>query len=274
MDRFISLLRLSTGFVLVALVSLVFGVVMVGLLPWRRARLDVFNVYGTITGYIVIRLAGVRVRVNNRERLKQGFPAIYAGNHTSTLDAFLSFYLSPIGTTGVVKKEIARIPFFGQIYWLSGNLMIDRKDKEGAIATLKAVVEFVRRYKLGFWIMPEGTRSRDGRLLPFKTGFVHLAIDMGLPIVPLVYHGVYKNWEKGTFRFRPMTVDVDVLEPIDTSKWRKETAQQHADEVHGLFVQALRDDQKPLAAPAGAARVRELHPAADEGASQPAAQLA
>jgi 1-acyl-sn-glycerol-3-phosphate acyltransferase len=213
-------------------------------------RLELFNLYGKLTGWVVIRLAGVTPHVNHRERLKQTHPAVYIGNHTSTLDAFVSFWISPMGATGVVKKEIALIPFFGQIYWLSGNLMINRKDKEGAVEVLKEAVAFVRKYKLGFWIMPEGTRSKDGRLLPFKTGFVHLAIDMGLPIIPIVSHGAHKNWEKGTFRFKPMTLDIDVLEPIDTSTWTHENAQAHAQAVHERFVQALHEDQRPLPQPA------------------------
>ena len=92
-----------------------------------------------------------------------------------------------------------------------------------------------------------GVGGRDGRLQPFKTGFIHLAIDMGLPIVPMVWHGAYKNWEKGTFAFKPMTLDIDVLEPIDTSTWKHETTRDHAQYVHDLFVAALREDQKPLA---------------------------
>jgi 1-acyl-sn-glycerol-3-phosphate acyltransferase len=248
MQRLVSLTRLSVGFVLMALISLAFGTVMLVLFPFRRLRLDLFNIYGTIVGRMIIWLAGVTPRVSHKERLKKAFPAIYIGNHTSTLDAFIFFWLSPLGVTGVVKREITLIPFFGQIYWLSGNLLINRRDKQGSIATLKKVVEFVRQYKLGFMIMPEGTRSKDGRLLPFKTGFVHQAIDMGLPIVPTVLHGVYKNWEKGTFNFVPMTVDIEVLEPVDTSKWKHETAQEHADAVHALYVAALRDDQKPMPA--------------------------
>jgi 1-acyl-sn-glycerol-3-phosphate acyltransferase len=250
MDRLISLARLSTGFVIVALLSLVFGPLMLLVYPLRRLRLNLFNVYGKLTGWVVVFLAGVTPRIHHRELLTKRRPAIYIGNHTSTLDAFVSFWVSPMGVTGVVKKEISYIPFFGQIYWLSGNLLIDRKDKEGAVEVLKAVVAFVRKYHLGFWIMPEGTRSRDGRLQPFKTGFVHLAIDMGLPVVPLVFHGAYKNWEKGTFAFKPMTLDIDVLEPVDTSTWTHETAQEHAQAVHDLYAAALREDQKPLARPA------------------------
>ncbi len=98
--------------------------------------------------------------------------------------------------------------------------------------------------------MPEGTRSRDGRLLPFKKGFVHLAIATGLPVVPVVLHGAQRNWEPGTLRFRPMTLEIDVLPKIDTAAWREESAGEHAAEVHAAFCAALRPEQRPLPADA------------------------
>jgi 1-acyl-sn-glycerol-3-phosphate acyltransferase len=259
MDRLISLARLSVGFVGMALLSLLFAPVMVLVFPWRRLRLELFNVYGKVTGRMIIFLAGVRPRVTGGWRLKQTYPAVYIGNHTSALDAFVSFWISPMGATGVVKREVALIPFFGQVYWLSGNLLINRKDKAGAVQVLKDVVDFVRDFHLGFWIMPEGTRSKDGRLCAFKTGFVHLAIDMGLPVIPIVTHGAHKNWEKGTFRFKPMDLDIEVLAPIDTSGWTHEGAQAHARDVHDLFAAALREDQKPL--PQAAVVVESAAPA-------------
>ena len=97
--------------------------------------------------------------------------------------------------------------------------------------------------------MPEGTRSKDGRLKPFKKGFVHMAIATGFPVVPVVVHGAHKNWEKGTFAFKPMTLDIEILPPIDTRGWKEETAGEHADQVHAVFAGALRDDQKPHPAP-------------------------
>lgn len=248
MSRALSAIRLLIGFLLVAVTATLWMAVAVVLLPWRVLRIKLCNYYGKIVGYSITRLAGARPRVRHAERLDGSFPAIYVANHTSTLDAFLSIWLCPVGGCGVMKKEVVKIPFFGLLYLLSGHLRIDRGDRGKAIAALADVAELVRAHRLGIWIMPEGTRSRTGRLLPFKPGFVHLAIATGLPVVPVILHDVHRVWELGTFRFVPTEVDIEVLAPVDTSAWSAETAQAHADEVHALFAGALREDQRPLPA--------------------------
>lgn len=249
-----SAIRLFIGFIVVAVGSTVFMVLAIPLLPFRVTRIKLCNYYGKIVGRSVTAIAGVKPVIHHRERLDGSMPAIYVMNHASTLDAFTGaftgIWMCPVGGCGVFKKEIVRVPFFGQIAYLSGHLLLDRFNKDRAVETLKYTAEFVKKNRLGIWIMPEGTRSRDGRLLPFKKGFVHLAIATGFPVVPVVVHGAHHNWEKGKFlQFRPMTLDVDVLPPIDTSSWREETAGEHAQSVHDLFVETVRDDQKPLPAP-------------------------
>lgn len=244
-----SLFRFLFGFFVIAVGSVLTIAVLLLLMPWRVARIKLCNFYGKTVGRSVTAIAGVTPKVDHRERLDGSMPAIYVSNHTSTLDAFVGIWLCPYGGCGVFKKEVARVPFFGWLAVLSGHLLLDRFNKERAVELLRDTASFVKKNRLGIWIMPEGTRSRDGRLLPFKKGFVHLAIASGFPVVPVVVHGAYKNWEKGTFHFVPMTLDIEVLPPIDTSGWKEETAGQHADEVHELFVRTLRDDQKPLPAP-------------------------
>jgi 1-acyl-sn-glycerol-3-phosphate acyltransferase len=98
--------------------------------------------------------------------------------------------------------------------------------------------------------MPEGTRSKDGRLLAFKKGFVHLAVATGFPVVPVVVHGAHKAWRNGSLlEFVPMPMDIEILPPIDTTSWTEETAADHALAVHDLFVAHLREDQRPAPAP-------------------------
>ena len=150
----------------------------------------------------------------------------------------------------MLKKEVVRVPFFGQLALLSGHLLIDRANKDRAVEKLKDTANFVKKNRLGIWIMPEGTRSKDGHLLAFKKGFVHMAIATGFPVVPVIVHGAHKNWEKGTFAFKPMTLDIEILPPIDTTGWKEETAGQHADQVHEVFAKVLRPDQKPHPLPA------------------------
>jgi 1-acyl-sn-glycerol-3-phosphate acyltransferase len=238
--------RFILGFTLVAIASTLTFFLALGLLPSRVLRIKLCNYYGKIIGYSITRIAGVRPVFRNRERLDGSFPAIYVANHTSTLDAFLSIWLCPVGGCGVMKKEVTRVPFFGQLYLLSGHLRLDRANKGQAVAALDGIAKIQKKHRLGVWIMPEGTRSKDGRLRPFKLGFVHLAIATGLPVVPVVLHGVHKNWVKGTWFVQPTTVEIEVLEPVSSAGWRVETAREHAAEVHAKFVEALREDQKPL----------------------------
>jgi 1-acyl-sn-glycerol-3-phosphate acyltransferase len=246
MNRITSVLRFVLGFLVIMVVTPLVMVAVIAMLPFRVARIHICNWWGHVVGRSIVFLAGVTPRISGQERLKGSMPAIYVMNHASTLDAFSGVWMCPYGGCGVFKKEIVKVPFYGQLAWMSGHLLLDRSNTGKAIETLKHMATFMKRHRLGVWIFPEGTRSRDGRLLPFKKGFVHMAIATRFPVVPVVVHGAHKNWEKGKFTFHPMTMDVDVLAPIDTSSWKEETAQDHASAVHALFAQTLRDDQKPL----------------------------
>ena len=97
--------------------------------------------------------------------------------------------------------------------------------------------------------MPEGTRSKDGRLLRFKTGFVHLAIATGLPVVPVVLHGAHRLWPLGFPLFAPGPLEVDVLEPIDTTGWSEDRSSEHAESVRQVLDLALGPDQRSLPTP-------------------------
>lgn len=244
--RIFSILRLTVGFLLVAVCSTVTFLLALLLLPWRPARVKLCNYYGKFVGRSIIWLAGATPMVHHRERIEEFRPAIYVSNHVSTLDAFVAIWICPIGGCGVAKKEIVRIPFFGWLYLLSGHLLIDRSDRSSAIAALRDTADFVRRNGLSIWIWPEGTRSQDGRLQPLKKGFAHLALATKLPIVPVVVHGAHENWAKHHFTFQPITLRIDVLPAISTENWTAESIDEHIAEVHKAFADQLEDSQKPL----------------------------
>jgi lysophosphatidate acyltransferase len=231
--------RITVSFILVSIGAVVYLLLSLLLLPWRPLRIRIGNVYGKTFGRPVARILGVRTHVRHRERLAESPPAIYVTNHTSALDILVAMWLCPMGGCGIAKKEIARIPFFGWAYWLSGHLLIDRGDRGGAIAALAKTAELVRRHRLSIWIWPEGTRSRDGRLLSFRKGFVHLAIATGLPVVPLVLHGAHQRLPDRSFTLIPGELEVEVLEPIDTRSWKRETVDDHVEQVHAIVGRAL-----------------------------------
>lgn len=231
--------RIAVAFTLICAGAIVYLTLSALLLPWRTLRIRIGNVYGKTVGRLAVRILGTRVRVRNGERLADATPAIYLTNHTSTLDVLIGMWLCPMGGCGIAKKEVARIPFFGWAYLLSGHLLIDRGNRQGAIEALSETADLVRRNGLSIWIWPEGTRSRDGRLLPFKKGFVHMAIATGLPVVPVVLHGAHDRVPSRSFTVRPGAVEVDVLPAIDTRGWKPESVEEHVESVHACFRQVL-----------------------------------
>ncbi|MBI5513659.1 MAG: 1-acyl-sn-glycerol-3-phosphate acyltransferase [Deltaproteobacteria bacterium] len=259
MSRLETWARFTVGLLVTAVLSIITIAVLVLLLPWRHLRIRVCNVYGKVLGRSVLYIAGTTPLVRHHERIAQSYPAIYVSNHSSVLDVFAGIWLCPYGGCGVGKKEIIRAPFFGQLYLLSGHLRVDRGNRESAIAALKDTAELVKKHHLSLWIWPEGTRSRDGRLLPLKKGFAHMALATGLPIVPIVLHNAHKGWAARTFTLHRLMLEVDVLPAIDTSQWRLETLDSHIAEVHKAFADTLGDEQKPITSTAVA---RSLEPPA------------
>ncbi len=111
------------------------------------------------------------------------------------------------------------IPLFGQLYWITGNILIDRANRSKAVGTIGQVVDKIKKNKVSVWMFPEGTRSRGRGLLPFKTGAFHAAIGAQVPIVPIVCSSTDKvklnRWDNGV-------VIVEVMKPIATVGLEKE----------------------------------------------------
>ncbi|MCO4770194.1 MAG: 1-acyl-sn-glycerol-3-phosphate acyltransferase [Deltaproteobacteria bacterium] len=234
---------LSVGFVMVP-ISILYWVLCVPLLPFRERRIELGNLYGKIIGRTVQRLTGIIPEIHHRERMEEYRPAIYVMNHTATIDMWIGMWLCPYRGCGMAKKEIVRVPIFGQAYWLSGHLLLDRGNREKAIASMDAARQVVQKHQLSMWIWPEGTRSRSGRLKRFKKGFVHMAIATGLPIVPCVAHNAHLYWPGGGIKARPGRLQMEILPAISTDGWSSETVEQHVDEVMDAFRAVLGENQQ------------------------------
>ena len=161
-----------------------------------------------------VRLVGVKIEVRGMEDLEAGRNYIFMANHTSNLDPPVLLPSIPGRCSVLVKKELFRIPILGVGMKMASLVPVDRSDREAAIESVNAAIAVLRQ-GLHMLIFPEGTRSRDGRLLPFKKGPFHLAIDSGVFVVPVTMLGTYELWPKDRFALRSGTVTVVFHKPID-----------------------------------------------------------
>lgn len=166
---------------------------------------------------------GITLELRVPENANERGQHIYLGNHQNNWDLFtISAALTPNAVT-VGKKSLVWLPLFGQLYWLTGNILIDRANRTKAAGTIGQIAEQIKKNKVSVWMFPEGTRSRGRGLLPFKTGAFHAAIAAQVPIVPIICSSTDKvklnRWNNGH-------VIVEMLPAIDTNGYSKENVRQ------------------------------------------------
>jgi 1-acyl-sn-glycerol-3-phosphate acyltransferase len=177
------------------------------------------------------KMLGVKLELKyHPDALKVG-PAVYVANHQNSYDLFTVPAMVPKNCVSVGKKSLKWIPFFGQLYWLSGNILIDRANRSKAAGTISKAAAKIRQKGLSVWMFPEGTRSYGRGLLPFKTGAFHTAMSAEVPIVPVCMNTTDKTiklnrWDNGT-------IYIEMLAPIALDN--SISAREHAKSVHSIM---------------------------------------
>jgi 1-acyl-sn-glycerol-3-phosphate acyltransferase len=159
-----------------------------------------------------LRLAGVRLEVTRDAPLPEG-PAIYVSNHESILDIWALFMAIPRNLRFVAKAELFKIPIFGWYLRLAKFVPVDRANLARAVSALKAAGEIVRS-GVSLVVFPEGTRSADGRIRPFKKGPFVLAVEAGVPVVPVAIAGAAARVRKGRVEVTPGTIRIAIGGPV------------------------------------------------------------
>lgn len=160
------------------------------------------------------RLVGVRTEIVGRDRLDPKQTYIFMANHVSNIDPPVFVPLIGRRVFILVKKELFRIPVLGYAMRKAQFIAVDRQNRDAAVESVKKAIE-VLRSGLSMMAYPEGTRSRDGKLLPFKKGPFHLAMDSGNPVVPVTIVGAHEVWPKGHFRITPGKIKMVFHPPMD-----------------------------------------------------------
>jgi 1-acyl-sn-glycerol-3-phosphate acyltransferase len=166
-----------------------------------------------------LRLTGVKVKVTGREHLDPNQPYVFVSNHRSYLDASPLFAFTGRQMGAIAKKELLKAPILGYAMGFVNVIAIDRSNRERAVETIKVATDRLRS-GVSFMVCPEGTRAQPGEMLPFKKGAFHMAVQAGVPIVPIALKNSDVLMGKGTGEAWPGTIEMVMMPPVDTS-WVK-----------------------------------------------------
>lgn len=205
-------------------------------------------------------LIGLDLNVKGEENLWSHRPAVFVFNHQSKADVVIAARLLRRDLAGIGKKEIKKMPVIGKVLEWGGVVYIDRDNASSAIEAMTPLVDAMRNQDKSVVLAPEGTRTVSPRLAPFKKGAFHLAMQAGVPMVPIVIRNAGDVAPKGDFVFRPASVDVEVLPPVDTSDWSTQTIDDHVRDVRNMFLRAL--GQPEVEVPEGDSKARQKKKAA------------
>jgi len=196
---------------------------------------------------------GCRVRIRGLENLEEGATYVFAGNHASALDIPALQAVLPKNFRWVAKKELFSIPVFGQALKAVGDIPIDRSAGRQAMQSL---IEAARRVSndTSVVIFPEGTRSDDGQLLPFKSGGFLLAIRSGRPVVPFYLHGTRQALVSDSLLLDPGPIEVICCSPIPADGRKAKDREELSELVRGRILALQKQaEAAPVDSPGGGA---------------------
>ena len=182
--------------------------------------------------WLVLKTYRVQWSVSFPRAFDRSTSCVFMANHQSLFDIPALVLAMPGDFRVVAKRELLLVPIFGWALWLAGFVFIDRSDRGKAIKRLERTVRLLRRGR-SIVVFAEGTRSPDGQLLPFKKGGFILALQAGVPIVPVSIRGGREVMAKGSLRARPGRIDVIFGTPVATSAYSLQTKD--------LLISAVRD---------------------------------
>jgi 1-acyl-sn-glycerol-3-phosphate acyltransferase len=190
-----------------------------------------------------VRIMGVRVRVEGTGNIPVGV-CIFAANHVSNMDPLAFVPAIPRRVGLLVKSELFRVPILAKAMRMAGFVPVERENREAAVGSVDEALKYLTE-GLSFAVYPEGTRSRDGRMLPFKKGTFLMAVRAKVPVVPVSIIGAQDLMRKGEWAVRPGEVTIRFGPAVDASAYTAEQRAALLARVEELVAAGLPEDQKP-----------------------------
>jgi 1-acyl-sn-glycerol-3-phosphate acyltransferase len=191
----------------------------------------------------ILAASNIKVTVKGLSNLNRTGSYIYMPNHVSNFDIpVLQAYL-PVQFRWLAKAELFKIPIFGYAMKRAGYISINRFDRKSAIQSLNNAAEIIRN-GTSVIIFPEGTRSQNQNIQSFKKGGFVLAIDSGVPIIPVIIHGTWRIMQKKHILVRPGNVVLEIKKPINTSDYTRETKDDLMEKVRNIVMDSYDKSKK------------------------------
>jgi 1-acyl-sn-glycerol-3-phosphate acyltransferase len=232
------------------IVVILFGLCILFVLPWLilwsllTGTQDLMYFSSMKAVDVVLRIVGVRVRVEGLENIPAG-TCIFAANHVSNIDPLAFAPHIPRRVAIPLKKELFRIPILSYGMRLAKFIVVDRESRKAAADSLRLSLLYLQQ-GFSFAVYPEGTRSPDGRLGAFKRGAFLMAVEARVPVVPVSIAGARKLMPKGEWAIHPGEVLIRFGPPVETSDYTIATLRDLVSRVHASVAAGLPPDQQPL----------------------------
>ena len=236
MSLFIRVLRITVAFTIFILMMI--ALFAFSLLTWRRYSAEISGPALRFWGHLSLKILGIKLIEHGEWPFKERVPRLVIVNHLSTLDIVWASAVCPDAFSCIGKRELRWLFPFNIGWWSLKLYYIDRTDRESAIRTLEEAARDMVETNRTVMMAPEGTRSPDGRMLPFKKGAFHFALTERLPIYPIVAAGVSEAMPKGSYIPKPGAFHVQYMEPVETQGWDEERLDEHIAEVRSSMEEA------------------------------------
>lgn len=240
--RISTMIRTFYIFLWVVLSTLILGILAIILSFFCRTGNSVHRI-ARIWGRGILLVSRVRVSVKGLSQINPSRSYIYMSNHQSNFDIPVLLAHLPVQFRWLAKAELFKIPIFSRAMRGAGYVRIDRFNRESAIQSIK---EAAAKMKDGVSVMifPEGTRSHDGSIRPFKKGGFVMAVDTGVPIVPVILQGTLPIMDKNSWRINAGEVSLQIEKPIDTTGYTRETKDELIETVRSVICRGFEEGER------------------------------
>ena len=199
--------------------TIFFGIITILTFPFDFTKGKILSKIVKSWAIVIFFSAGVKIHIIGLKNLDSLKNYIFAANHSSSLDIPLMLGYIPFWIVPISKIELKWIPFLGWAMQMAGHVFVDRRDHERAMISISRIKESLLKTPRSILLFPEGSRTNDGQIKPFKSGGLSLGISTGMPIVPVAIIGTFESLGKESTSFKNNLLTVRVGSPINTDEY-------------------------------------------------------